>query len=225
MRVLGILLCFAIVLLGLYYIRGSVEGFAYASNPCKAFKDCRSCADAAGCGWCPDLRKCQPMAQDGFPIRTKDNSTGDIDTSPYLNDALPVLESCPPNCKQTDLGDCDCLVPSFLNSCPPDCYAVYNTVGSGPFGSELAGSNTESQMNCMCPNSSGDSKPGPYERRDYLKRLRAAGVRETPDVMRDAYMNSLLEMEDAKKMIGALQKSTRIHICSPHTYVIDSKKC
>jgi hypothetical protein len=212
---IGLLLCLTV----------GVEGFSYASNPCGEFKDCRSCADAAGCGWCPDMRQCQPMAQDGFPIRTKDNSTGDIDVSPYLKESLPILESCPPSCEETELGDCNCIKPSILNSCPPDCYAVYNAVGSGPFGSELASSETGSKMNCVCPYASEDPKPGPYERMEFLKRVKAAGESETSDIVRTEQIEAALELENAKSMIKALQDTTRIHICSPHTYIIDSGRC
>lgn len=212
---IGLLLCLTV----------GVEGFSYASNPCGEFTDCRSCADAAGCGWCPDLRECQPMAQDGFPIRTKDNSTGDMDVSPYLKEALPIVESCPPNCEETELGDCNCIEPSVTNSCPPDCYAVYNTVGSGPFGSDLAVSNTDSQMNCVCPYASDSPKPGPYERRDFLKRLKTARQSETPEIVGIEKIEAALELEGRKDTIAALQKSTRIHICNPHRYVIDSARC
>jgi hypothetical protein len=63
------------------------EGFAYRKNPCGEFKGCSDCAGAAGCGWCKDLLQCQPMAQDGFPIRTADSSTGlDVRDSPYLEE-------------------------------------------------------------------------------------------------------------------------------------------
>jgi len=215
-----------IIILGLLFIglvlflMGGVEGFVYASNPCGEFKDCRSCADAGGCGWCPDLRQCQPMAQDGFPIRTKDNSTGDMDVSPYLKESLPILESCPPSCEETELGDCNCVGPSITNSCPPDCYAVY---GGGGVARE--GSSGGSQINCVCPYAFQNNKPGPYERMNFLKRLRAAGRSETPDIVGIENIEAALELEARKDTIGALQKSTRIHVCSPHTYVIDSGRC
>lgn len=45
------------------------HGILYKENPCGAHKDCRTCAAAAGCGWCADVERCAPMAQDGFPIR------------------------------------------------------------------------------------------------------------------------------------------------------------
>lgn len=47
------------------------EGFIYKGNPCGDRRDCRSCAAAAGCGWCGDLKQCWPMAQDGFPLRVE----------------------------------------------------------------------------------------------------------------------------------------------------------
>lgn len=222
MRLRNIIIGGAIILLLLFLV-GSVEGFAYAANPCGAFRDCRTCADAAGCGWCPDLRKCEPMAQDGFPIRTKDISTGDMDVSPYTTENLPVLEGCPPNCETTDLGDCNCMAPSILNSCPPDCYAVYDSAGSGSFGSELVGSDTGSKMKCMCPY--GSTKPGPYERKEFLRKLKENSVSETSDIVQNEQKEAALELEVRKEMILELQKSTRIHVCSPHTYIIDSGKC
>jgi hypothetical protein len=203
----------------------SVDGFSYASNPCASFKSCRTCADAAGCGWCPDLKQCQPMAQDGFPIRSKDNSTGDLDTSPYLTEALPVLQDCPLNCELTELGDCNCIAPSVLNSCDPDCYAVYDAVGTGPYGSELAGSNTGSRLNCVCPYASANPKPGPYERKAFIDRVRRAGLTETPNVVKAAGDEAALELNARKDMIKRLQATTRVHVCSPHTYIIDSGKC
>jgi nitrogen fixation-related uncharacterized protein len=45
------------------------HGILYRENPCGAYIDCRSCAAAAGCGWCADAERCAPMAPDGFPIR------------------------------------------------------------------------------------------------------------------------------------------------------------
>ena len=224
MRLRNIIIGGAIILLVLFLL-GSVEGFAYASNPCGGFKDCRTCADAAGCGWCPDLRQCQPMGQDGFPIRTKDLSTGDMDVSPYTTGNLPVNAECPPSCETTDLGDCNCIAPSVLNSCPPDCYAVYNAVGEGDLGAALAGSNTGSQVNCICPYASTNPKPGPYERKEYLRKLKEAGESETSDIIQIQQKDAALELESREKMILELQKSTRIHVCSPHRYVIDSRKC
>ena len=88
----------------------NVEGFSYAKNPCRSFRNCSDCAGAAGCGWCPDLQRCHPMAQDGFPIRTEDLTTGNPEISPYLQEGVvPVLSECPKSCGQTDLGDCNCL--------------------------------------------------------------------------------------------------------------------
>ena len=199
----------------------SLDGFSYASNPCASFKSCRVCADAAGCGWCPDLKQCQPMAQDGFPIRSKDNSTGDLDTSPYLTEALPVLQDCPLNCELTELGDCNCIAPSVLNSCDPDCYAVYDAVGTGPYGSELAGSNTGSRLNCVCPYASANPKPGPYARRAFLERLKSDKTSGTLNAVEKAAM----ELNSRKALIKELQATTRVHVCSPHTYIIDSGKC
>lgn len=208
--IIGII-CIWLLLSCLY----SLDGFSYASNPCAGFKSCRTCADAAGCGWCPDLKQCQPMAQDGFPIRSKDNSTGDMDTSPYLTEALPILEDCPLNCELTELGDCNCIAPSVLNSCDPDCYAVYDTVGTGSYGSELAGTG----MNCVCPYASTNPKPGPYARRAFLERLRAT------DGTASAVEEAAMELESRKMLIRELQATTRVHVCSPHTYIIDSAKC
>ena len=199
----------------------SLDGFSYASNPCGSFKSCRKCADAAGCGWCPDLKQCQPMAQDGFPIRSKDNSTGDMDTSPYLMEALPVLQECPLNCEQTELGDCNCIAPSVLNSCDPDCYAVYDVVGTGSYGSELAGTNTGSRLNCVCPYESTNPKPGPYARRAFLERLKSGKMSGTASAAEEAAK----ELESRKKRIKELQATTRVHVCSPHTYIIDAEKC
>lgn len=218
--IIGIL--FISLLLSCLY---SLDGFSYASNPCAGFKSCRKCANAAGCGWCPDLKQCQPMAQDGFPIRSKDNSTGDMDTSPYLTEALPILEDCPANCELTELGDCNCIAPSVLNSCDPDCYAVYDKVGSGPYGSELAGSDTGSGLNCVCPYESTNPKPGPYARKAFINRLNAGSVRETSDVVQLEKKEAALELESRKKLIKELQATTRVHVCSPHTYIINAAKC
>lgn len=218
--IIGIL--FICLLLSCLY---SLDGFSYASNPCAGFKSCRKCANAAGCGWCPDLKQCQPMAQDGFPIRSKDNSTGDMDTSPYLTEALPILEDCPANCELTELGDCNCIAPSVLNSCDPDCYAVYDKVGSGPYGSELAGSDTGSGLNCVCPYASTNPKPGPYARKAFINRLNAGSLRETADVIQLEKSEAALELESRKALIKELQATTRLHVCSPHTYIIDAAKC
>jgi hypothetical protein len=68
------------VVLALWWVGGVQEGFAYKRNPCAEFKNCKTCADAGACGWCSDLKVCQPMAQDGFPIHTKDSSTIDLDS-------------------------------------------------------------------------------------------------------------------------------------------------
>ena len=201
----------------------SLDGFSYASNPCGGFKSCSKCANAPGCGWCPDLKQCQPMAQDGFPIRSKDNSTGDMDTSPYLTEALPILEDCPANCELTELGNCNCIAPSVLNSCDPDCYAVYDTIGSGSYGTQLAGTSTGSGLNCVCPYSSKIS--GPYARRAFLDRLKYFGLTENSDVIDAAKGDAVAELEARKARIKMLQASTRVHICSPHTYIIDSTKC
>jgi hypothetical protein len=85
------LLFFAVVA-ALWWLGNVEEGFAYKKNPCAEFKNCSSCAGAAACGWCSDLKVCQPMAQDGFPIRTKDSSTEEpVMDSPYLED--PRTES------------------------------------------------------------------------------------------------------------------------------------
>ncbi len=193
----------------------SVDGFVYATNPCEDYKTCRICADAAGCGWCPDRKQCQPMAQDGFPIRTKDISSGDMDVSPYTKENLPLNMECPMNCELTELGDCNCIRPSVLNSCEPDCYAVFNTSG-GEGGSSIS---------CRCPYASRISKPGPYERMNFMKNLRDNGHFETPDTRLNAQANAVIELEVRKQMILELQKSTRIHICNPHSYIIDSTKC
>lgn len=211
-----ILLGIAVIVFLAIFVK-SVDGFSYAKNPCESFKSCEMCADAAGCGWCPDLKQCQPMAQDGFPIRTKDISTGDMDVSPYAEENLPLSGECPANCETTELGDCNCMMPSVLNSCDPDCYAVFSQ-GSGS-GSGSGG------MVCMCPYASTNPKPGPYERRNFLKGLRDSGNAEGSDIIDFAKKNAAMELETRKEMILELQKSTRIHVCSPHTYIIDSRKC
>jgi hypothetical protein len=82
-----IIFLYAICVVGLWWLNCTYEGFAYKKNPCAEFKNCGACANAAGCGWCSDLNVCQPMAQDGFPIRTLDSSTDeDVTESPYLDD-------------------------------------------------------------------------------------------------------------------------------------------
>lgn len=69
------------------------ENFAYRKNPCEGPTNCKSCASKAGCGWCSDLKECQPMAQDGFPIRTADSSTGEnVSDSPYLEERRTLSE-------------------------------------------------------------------------------------------------------------------------------------
>ena len=176
--IVGIAILFFIVL------GRPTEGFSYNENPCGAFDSCRACADAAGCGWCPDLGQCQPMAQDGFPMRTTDLTTGNPDVSPYLiQGVLPVVSSCPLHCKISDLGDCDCTRRDPNNSCAPECYAVY---GQG----------------CVCPNDGLGSVPANDEEKDIVKKLASAQTN-----------------------VNKLLKSTRIHICSPHGFVIDSAKC
>ena len=72
--------------------RGLKENFAYRKNPCEGATTCFTCAEKAGCGWCMDLQKCQPMAQDGFPIRTADSSTGNVSESPYLEERRILSE-------------------------------------------------------------------------------------------------------------------------------------
>jgi hypothetical protein len=84
---IAIIFLYLLTVAALWWITQPVEGFAYRKNPCGEFKTCSSCADAAACGWCSDLKVCQPMAQDGFPIRTKDSSTeDDVMDSPYLEE-------------------------------------------------------------------------------------------------------------------------------------------
>lgn len=70
----------------LWWLSSTYEGFAYKQNPCAEFKNCGDCAAAGGCGWCSDLKVCQPMALDSFPIRTKDSSTDEeVIDSPYID--------------------------------------------------------------------------------------------------------------------------------------------
>ena len=59
-----ILLVLAIV--GFFWTREGFQG----GNPCEGHADCKSCAGAAGCGWCTDKSVCLRMAQDGYPERT-----------------------------------------------------------------------------------------------------------------------------------------------------------
>jgi len=81
-----IYLLFLVTVTALWWVGNVMEGFIYKKNPCGEFKSCRTCADAAACGWCSDLKVCQPMAQDGFPIRTRDSSTQErVEDSPYLD--------------------------------------------------------------------------------------------------------------------------------------------
>ena len=75
----------------LFYMRLRREGFSYAENPCGEYTDCRSCADAAGCGWCSEFDVCIPMAQDGFPQRVQngvDYPYGGKNFSGYRQDPL-----------------------------------------------------------------------------------------------------------------------------------------
>jgi hypothetical protein len=84
---LFIIFLYVACVVGLWLLSSVNEGFAYKRNPCEEFEDCGACAGAAGCGWCSDLEVCQPMAQDGFPIRTLDSSTEeDVSESPYLEE-------------------------------------------------------------------------------------------------------------------------------------------
>ena len=178
-----------VLVLTLFFIIPRAEGFAYERNPCGGFNNCRSCAAAAGCGWCPDLGQCQPMAQDGFPIRTADLTTGNPMVSPYLAEGVvPVLSECPTSCRQTEIGDCDCSVikRDGSNNCDPNCYAVY---GKG----------------CVCPNTPEENTIGSMykvNQKEIVERL-----------------------ADVTDHINTLLKSTRIHICSPHTYIINEAQC
>ena len=82
-----IIFLYAACVAALWWLKPTDEGFAYRRNPCEEFKSCGECAGAAACGWCSDLEVCQPMAQDGFPIRTQDSSTEeDVMDSPYLEE-------------------------------------------------------------------------------------------------------------------------------------------
>jgi hypothetical protein len=189
------------ILIFLYNYGGMREGFAYNENPCKSHGDCRSCADAPGCGWCPDLGVCQPMAQDGFPIHTKDLTTGDPDVSPYLVEGvIPVVSDCPSFCKTTDMGDCDCSKDDYKNSCAPECYVVY---GKG----------------CVCPSDTGGSGSGGSSSSSSEVTLKFSHMASEPD------LDIIRKLSTATTNMNKLLKSTRIHICSPHTFVIDSTKC
>ena len=199
----------AIILIGLFILYWSCfvyEGFAYASNPCASFDSCSSCAAAPGCGWCTDLRVCQPMAQDGFPIRTKDLTTGNpgMSRSPYLSEGVvPVITDCPPSCRATDLGDCECLAKdTYKNSCDPDCYATYGQEdlisGSGPLDIKRL------NRTCICPKT--------YVGSDAI----------VPIGMEQA---EIARLANAQAGINRLLKSTRIHVCSPHTFIVDSDRC
>jgi hypothetical protein len=173
----------------LFFMFYTKEGFAYKRNPCGGFDNCRSCAAQPGCGWCPDLGQCQPMAQDGFPIRTPDLTNGNPMDSPYIAEGVvPVISECPTTCKQSDLGDCDCSVMNRSGSddCQPNCYAVY---GRG----------------CVCPNTQEENTIG------------SAYIKNEREIVR-----RLAKVTDR---INTLLKTTRIHICSPHTFIIDSGRC
>jgi hypothetical protein len=128
------------------------------------------------------------MAQDGFPIRSKDISTGDMDVSPYTKENLPLSGDCPMNCETTELGDCNCVRPSVLNSCDPDCYAVFKESSSGSDSGSSSGS-----MSCMCPFAS--TKPGPYQRKNFLKKLRDSGNVEGSDIIGFTEKNAAMELE------------------------------
>jgi hypothetical protein len=87
MNVWPILFLFIATIGALWWLTQIQEGFAYKKNPCKEFTNCKTCAEAAACGWCSDLKVCQPMAQDGLPIRTLDSSTDEeVIDSPYLEE-------------------------------------------------------------------------------------------------------------------------------------------
>ena len=51
--------------------RAAVKATAGSMKACNQYKDCGSCAAAAGCGWCGKEGVCAVMAQDGFPARTR----------------------------------------------------------------------------------------------------------------------------------------------------------
>ena len=172
----------------LFFMFGRTEGFAYERNPCRGFDNCRYCAAQPGCGWCPDLGECQPIAQDGFPIRTPDLTNGNPTDSPYIADSVaPVLSSCPKNCSQTELGNCDCSAMNRRSSdkCGPNCYAVYD-------------------KGCVCPNDTEETPVG-------------SDVEGDKEIIR--------RLAGATNRINKLLKTTRIHICSPHTFIRDSGRC
>jgi Plexin repeat len=204
------------ILTFLYYNGGMREGFAYNENPCKSHGDCRSCADAPGCGWCPDLGVCQPMAQDGFPIRTKDLTSGDPNVSPYLVEGvIPVISDCPPHCKTTDLGDCVCSKWDYTNSCAPECHVIYGKGCVCP--SDTSGSGSDSAV--YLEGSSGQKSLTDLELVMIDKRNRATVT------LHGEEMEIVNKLATATTNMNKLLKSTRIHICSPHTFVIDSAKC
>jgi Plexin repeat len=195
---------------------GAREGFAYNENPCKEFKTCGNCANAPGCGWCPDLGQCQPMAQDGFPIHTKDLTTGDPDVSPYLVEgAVPVITDCPAECTTTDLGDCVCSKMEYKNSCAPECYAVYGKGCVCPSDTSVSGSNSAVYIE------GSDSNYSLTELEISMIYNRNTATQMLHDKKED--ITSRLAKTTAN--LNKLLKSTRIHICSPHTFVIDPTKC
>jgi len=215
-----------------------LEGFAYNENPCKEFKNCKSCADAPGCGWCPDLGVCQPMAQDGFPIHTKDLTTGDPNVSPYLVEGvIPVISDCPSSCRTTDLGDCECSKDDYKNSCAPECYVVYGKGCVCPFDASGSGSSKSSGSKSSGSKSSGSSGTSSYRSGVYLESSGSKGSltglelnmmisRNTAtEFLHEEEMELFNKLATATTNMNKLLKSTRIHICSPHTFVIDSAKC
>jgi hypothetical protein len=146
------------------------------------------------------------MAQDGFPIRIRDLTTGNPEVSPYLQKGtLPVITNCPSNCRTTDFGDCECL-PSgvYKNSCGPDCYATYGQEdlisgsGSGPLDLKKL------DPTCVCPKTQVGS--------DIV----------TPIGMDQA---EIARAANAQAGINRLLKSTRIHVCSPHTFIVNADRC
>ena len=146
------------------------------------------------------------MAQDGFPIRTRDLTTGDAGVSPYLREgALPVITNCPSNCRTTDFGDCECL-PSgtYKNSCGPDCYATYGEEDLISSDSDSALDIVNLDPTCICPKTEIGSD------------LTAPIGMEQAEIARAA---------NAQAGINRLLKSTRIHVCSPHTFVINADRC
>ena len=188
-RITLILIFVITLVLLLFFVVPMAEGFSYLRNPCGNHTTCRSCATAAGCGWCPDFGQCQPMAQDGFPIRTEDLTTGNPVVSPYLAEGvIPVLSDCPKSCRKTGLGDCDCSVMNrgSSDSCNTGCYAVY---GQG----------------CVCPNTQDKNVAGSYIEKEDRKQFE--------------------RIIQTKDRINQLLKTTRIHVCSPHTFIIDPERC